>query len=58
MELNINMAMELHLLLKDYLEINVQKLNFFPFVNVHYKVGEMFFDWINELVLEGQKVAI
>lgn len=33
-------------------------LNYLPFFNVHYKVGEMFSDWIKELVLEDQKVAI
>lgn len=58
MELNIIMVMELYPFSKVCLEINVQMLNFFPFINVHYKVGEMFSDWIKELVSEGQKVAI
>lgn len=42
MEVNIIVAMELYPFSKDYFKCTAVEL--FPFVNVHYKAGEMFSD--------------
>lgn len=54
MGLNLIMTnfVELYLFSKDYLKINVCILNFFPFTDVHYKIGEIFDDWRRELFSE------